>query len=130
MKSATKLMVLVLTLALVSWAQTATPTPAAPGAQKAPAAQSETKTGCPCCQKMADSKNAMSCCAHQKDAKSGTPMSCCGGKDGKSCMKGDKSNASCADCQCCRRKGLLCPVCQGDQDGYVMLRPRTLRHGA
>jgi len=102
MKSAKNLMLLVLIVALAGWAQTATQTPANPtGTQKASAAQSETKAECPCCQKMAE---GMSCCHHGKDEKAAT--SCCSGKDGKSCMKSDKSaNASCANCECCNGKG-------------------------
>jgi len=107
MKSAMKLTVVVLILALAGWAQTATQAPAKPtDAQKPAAAQSETKAACPCCQKMAEGKDAMSCCAHAKDLKSAATMSCCGGKDGKSCMKPDKSaDASCANCGCCNGKG-------------------------
>jgi len=106
MKSAKSLTLLVLILALAGWAQTAAQNPPASGkAQEAPAAQSETKTECPCCQMMAQGKDAMSCCRHQKDAKSGAPMPCCG-KDGSSCMKGDKSaKASCAHCKCCDGQG-------------------------
>ena len=106
MKSAMKLTAVVLILALASWAQTATQAPANPtDTQNAAAAQSETKAGCPCCQKMAQGKDAMSCCTHQKDAKNGAPMSCCG-RDGSSCMKGDKSaKASCTDCKCCNGQG-------------------------
>jgi hypothetical protein len=107
MKSATKITLTILVFALAGWAQTATQTPAAPSdAQKTPVAQSETKAGCPCCQKMAEGKDAMSCCAHHKGAKSDAAMTCCSGKDGKSCMKGDKSaKADCAGCKCCNGEG-------------------------
>lgn len=102
MKSATKLTTLILILALAGWAQTATQTPTTPAdTQKSPAGQAETKNGCPCCQKMAE---GMSCCHHGKGEKAAT--SCCNGKDGQTCMKGDKSaNASCADCKCCNGQG-------------------------
>jgi len=108
MKSAKNLTLLVFILALTSWAQTATQTPANPAdTQKASAAPSETKTGCPCCQKMAEGKDAMSCCHHGKDGKGEkAATSCCNGKDGQMCMKGDKSaKASCANCECCNGKG-------------------------
>jgi len=106
MKSAKNLTLLVFILALTSWAQTATQTPANPtDTQKASAAPSEMKTGCPCCQKMAEGKDAMSCCHHGKDGKGEkAATSCCNGKDGQMCMKGDKS-ASCANCECCNGKG-------------------------
>ena len=129
MKSVAKFTLMILALALACWAQTATQsTTNANDAQKAPAAQSETKAECPCCQKMADSKDAMSCCAHHSHASGGKEeMSCCGGKDGKSCMKGDKSaKASCADgkgctgeAQCCSGKdGKSC--CAGADKGDKM----------
>jgi len=122
MKSVAKFTLMILVLALASWAQTATQNPTSPSdAQKAPAAQSETKAGCPCCQKMADSKDAMSCCAHHNHAKGAKEeMSCCGGKDSKSCMKGDESaKASCADGKCCSGKdGKNC--CAGSDKGDKM----------
>src|SRR5208337_3252522 len=70
MKSVAKFTLMILALALASWAQTATQNPTSPrDTQKASAAQSETKAECPCCQKMAESKDAMSCCAHHNHAK-------------------------------------------------------------
>jgi len=104
MKSAKSLTLLVLILALACWAQTASQSPA--DTQQASAAQSGTKAAYPCCQKMAEGKDAMSCCAHAKAAKSAATMTCCGGKDGKSCMKADKSaKGACDDCQCCNGQG-------------------------
>jgi hypothetical protein len=96
MKAAAKLTLMTFVFALACWAQTATQTPGASGeAQKAATPQSETKAGCPCCQKMADSKNAMPCCAHHKhESGEDAAMCCCNGKDDKSCMKGDNSAGS------------------------------------
>ena len=121
MKSVAKFTLMILALALASWAQTATQNPTSPrDTQKASAAQSETKAECPCCQKMAESKDAMSCCAHHNHAKGAKEeMSCCGGKDGKSRMKGDKSvSASCADGKCCNgkdEKGCCCGSDKADK---------------
>jgi hypothetical protein len=100
-------MLLILSLATLSVAQTSTPTkPDSSADQKAEAAQQVTaKADCPCCQKMADSKDAKSCCHHDAAAKGEKEgMSCCQGKDGMSCMKSDKDNsadAACAKDKCC-----------------------------
>jgi hypothetical protein len=95
-----KLLVMILALAVLPWAQTSTPD------SSKPEAQSSAKSDCPCCQKMADSKDAKSCCAHHDMAsKDGKGMSCCGGKDAKSCMKGEKKEMACAKEGCCKKDG-------------------------
>jgi hypothetical protein len=100
MKSMTVALVMVLALAM--WAQTGTQAPAG-GAQKAPAAESQTKGGCPCCQKKAGEQE-MGCC-HQKTGQGEAAMCCRGDKEGNACMKTDKcaKAASCADGKCCNR---------------------------
>ena len=97
-----KMLALILALTVASWAQTATQTaPAAPEQNSA-----TEKSKCACCDKMAsaDSKDAhASCMRHSKeDAKS--MGSCCSGKDAKSCMKGDKTAASCCKDGCGKDK--------------------------
>jgi len=100
-------MLLILCLATASVAQTSAPAkPDSSADQKATAAEPvKAKTDCPCCQKMADSKDAKSCCHHDAAAKGETEaMSCCNGKDGMSCMKSDKdksADAACANGKCC-----------------------------
>jgi len=93
-----KMLALILTLTVISWAQTATPTtPSTPqqgtASEKAKGAccdkMSDAKSGHAACMRNHDGKDMASCCA-EKDGKS-----CCGGKDGKSCMKDDKTAASC-----------------------------------
>jgi len=102
-----KLMVLILFVATVSWAQTPTQTKSdSTDSQKPVAAEkAPAKTDCPCCQKMADSKDAKPCCHHDSAAKGeNSAMACCSGKDGASCMKGDKdksASAACANGKCC-----------------------------
>lgn len=112
-----RLIAIVLALAAFSWAQT---TPAAkPSATQTSTASvpAATEASCPCCQKMADSKAAESCCAHNEEGSSAkSQMPCCKakqGKDGVSCMKGDKdksaaacgSNGKCGDGKegCCAK---------------------------
>jgi len=116
--------IFVLTLAVASWAQTATQsTPSvAPQENAAPQAKAS------CCHKTSDAKEgescarhkmagrdekakdqtAMSCCAGEKAATcrgGDKAASCCAGKEAKSCMKGDEEKAaSCGDC------------CSGDKD--------------
>src|SRR5579884_2821485 len=64
--------------------------------QSAPAPP-DTKAACP----MMAGKDAKSCCQHKSAAKDGKAMSCCEGKDGISCMKdGGKTSAS----GCCQGK--------------------------
>ena len=123
MRSVSRFMLMVLALAVATWAQSASQNPtSANDAQKAPAAQSETKAECPCCQKMEGGKDAMSCCAHHNQAGAKEEMSCCSGKDAKLCMKGDKSaKASCAEGKCCNRKdGKDCCAGAGKDDKMAM----------
>lgn len=107
-----KLLVMILALAVLPWAQTSTPDSSKPDTQ------STTKTHCPCCQKMADSKDGKSCCAHHgMAAKDGKDMACCSGRDGKSCMKGDKKEMACAKEGCCKDSK---DCCQKDGDKSAM----------
>ncbi len=88
---------LILWIATIAFAQTATQTKPGTADPQAPAAaaQTETMADCPCCQKMAEGKDAMACCQHDKNGKNA--MACCDGKDGMACMKGDKNMAA-KDC--------------------------------
>ena len=109
-----RMIVVILALAALPWAQTATPTKpnaAQPSTAAAPAA---TKADCPCCQKTAEGKAAESCCAHHQDASAKSDTSCCKRKEGKdamSCMKGDKdksADACCANGKCGEGKAGCC----------------------
>jgi hypothetical protein len=123
MKSLAKIIPMILVLTLAAWAQTATQNPSSTGdTQKAPAVQSDSQTaGCPCCQKMADSKEGMKCSAKQCKGKDGA-MACCNGKDGKSCMKGDKSaKASCAGDKCCASKNAKNCCSGSDKDDKMAM---------
>jgi hypothetical protein len=92
-----KTLVLILTLIVLPWAQTSVPD------NSKPDTQSTTKMEC---QKMMSAKDAKSCCAHHDMAsKDGKGTSCCGGKDTKSCMKGDKKEMACAKEGCCKKDG-------------------------
>jgi len=112
-----RILALMLTMTVVSWAQTATQsTPSTPQQSTAPAE----KAKCACCDKMAasdakgehaacmrhghgDAKEMASCCAGKDD------KSCCGGKDAMSCMKGDKAAAeSCCKDGCGKDKKASC----------------------
>jgi len=103
-----KMIALTLALSLVSWAQTATPSPSTDQP-----AQSSASAGCSdCCKHMADDKDAKGCC-HDMHAKADSKQgSCCGGQDGKgcmgkdakSCMKDDSADASCTGGKCCDMK--------------------------
>ena len=101
-----KMLALILALTVLSWAQTATQTPAStPQQSTAPA----DKAKCGCCDKMtaADSKDAPACCAHHdmqakdgKETASGkSAMSCCSGKDAKSCMRSGKEKTATSCCK-------------------------------
>ena len=113
-----KLVVLILALTVVSWAQT--PNQSAPTDQQ----QSTEKAKCACCGKMAsaDSKDAKMCSRHGKHAK-GAKAPCCDGdeamaccsKDGKSCMKDDKTAASC--CENCGKDKAASACCGKDCKG-------------
>ena len=109
-----KMLVMILALTVLPWAQTSTPNNSNATAQIA------TKTECPCCQKMADAKNGKSCCAHHDmAAKDGKAMSCCSGKDAKSCMKDDKKQmAACAKEGCCGSDAKNC--CEKGSDKSAM----------
>jgi hypothetical protein len=109
-----KMLALILTLTVISWAQTATPTtPSTPqqgtASEKAKGAccdkMSDAKSGHAACMRNHDGKDMASCCA-EKDGKS-----CCGGKDGKSCMKDDKTAASCCKDSCGKEKDKAASCC-------------------
>lgn len=102
---------LIFALAVMSWAQTATPAAPSDPQSGTPAAK------CACCEKMvsSDAKGAPSCSArhgdHKADGKAmascctgkhGAP--CCGGKDAKSSMKAGKD-------KCCSDNGRTAKAC-------------------
>jgi hypothetical protein len=95
-----KMLALIMVLTVASWSQTATQTsPSTPQQSTVPAE----KAKCACSEKMAsaDAKEAPSCCAHhmKESADNKEMSSCCGGKDAKSCMKGDKDKTAAACCK-------------------------------
>ncbi|MBZ5574358.1 MAG: hypothetical protein LAO09_21070 [Acidobacteriia bacterium] len=98
----------ILALTVVTWAQTATqPTNPAPS-QGTVATSSDAKAQCPCCQKAADGKAEMACCAHHGKAATGEKeaMSCCKGKDSMACMKSkqdESASAASTSEKCCGR---------------------------
>ena len=102
-----KMIAAILALTVMGWAQTAAQTsPSTPQQSTAPAEKGK----CSCCDKMsadkADAKDGHACCAHH-DMKAGDDKemaSCCGGKDAKSCMKDDKTAASCCKESCGKDK--------------------------
>ncbi|MGO9649493.1 MAG: hypothetical protein ACLPOO_15725 [Terriglobales bacterium] len=102
-----KIMLLILALTVVSWAQTATQSTNPGPAPATPATSSDAKAQCPCCQKAADVKPEMSCCAHpaKAGASEKAAMSCCEGKDAAmACMKskpGESANATPTNGKCC-----------------------------
>lgn len=92
--------IFILALAVMSWAQTATPNSTSPVPQDNAAAPQAKAS---CCHKTADAKEGQSCCRHEMTGKDEKAMSCCAGekasgccdgKDAKSCMKGDKDKAA------------------------------------
>jgi len=98
-----KMLALILALTVMSWAQTSTQTgPSAPEQNSAPAEKSK----CACCDKMAsaDGKDAHTSCMRHGIVDTKDMSSCCGGKDDKSCMKGDTSAASCCKDSCAKDK--------------------------
>lgn len=127
-----KLIGLLLTLTLTSWAQTTTSTQASPSEQKSTPA--DTKNTCPCCDKMAasdqnpdqkgghacmrhspagkDDKTTMSCCSGKDNA------GCCAGKDGKSCAKNAQAASSC--CEGMKKDEGQEMTCCSDKDGKKM----------
>jgi len=98
-------LIMILALAVATWAQTSTQTtPATPQQSTVPT----DKAKCACCDKMAgaDAKDAPACCAHHDmRAGDGKEMSCCAAKDAKSsgkdamaCMKNSKDKTA----SCCK----------------------------
>ena len=121
MKSITKLTLMVMVLALTAWAQTATQNPSSSDAQKAPVAQSSSKPDSTCCQKIADSKDAMACCHHAAKGND-AEMACCNGTNAKSCMKTHKSaKASCVGGKCCADKDAEDCGAASEKDGKMAM---------
>ena len=98
-----RMLALMLALTVASWAQTATQT--ATSASQ-PGAVTTEKSKCPCCDKMANSgaKAEHSCCTHEAKTGDGEENACCGGKDAKTCSRGDKMGASCCKDSCGKDK--------------------------
>ncbi len=99
-----RLLALMLALTVASWAQTSSQTATS---TSQPGAVTTEKSKCPCCDKMANSgaKAEHSCCT--REAKTGdgeATAACCGGKDGKTCSRGDKMGASCCKDSCGKDK--------------------------
>ena len=86
-----KMLVLILLLTVMSWAQSATPSASSPPQQSTvPADQAK----CACCDKMSarDTKAGATCCAHHNmEAKDGKQMA--SDKDAVSCMKSSHDKA-------------------------------------
>jgi len=109
-----RMIVIILALTTLPWAQTTTPSKSdQPQSSTAPA-PAASKTDCPCCQKMTDGKATDSCCAHHQDGSAKSEMPCCKGKEGKdakdamSCMRGNKdksTDASSSNGKCCGGDG-------------------------
>jgi len=104
-----KMVILMLALSMLAWAQNPTPDKAAP-------AQSKTESSCPCCQERADAKDGKSCCGHDMAAKGGKAMACCAGKnacmkDGKCIEAAQKMQAACAKGGCCAKDGDKAMAC-------------------
>ena len=114
-----KTLVLMLALAVASWAQTATPNSTAAPQPNGP----NDKANCSCCDKTAatDSKDTHSCCAkHSKKAKdlasscTRNGENCCGDKDVKSSAQSDKAMKCGSDCKekdaksCCNSAETAC----------------------
>lgn len=96
-----KILALILTMTVVSWAQTASQsTTPNPQQNSAPAA----KAKCPCCDKMAAGK--MKCANHAMQAKDGQdPEAMSSSKDGMSCMRNKQgAAASCCGKDCEKNK--------------------------
>jgi len=87
-----KMLVLILLLTVMSWAQSATPSASSPPQQSTiPADQAK----CACCDKMSarDTKAGATCCAHHNmEAKDGKQMA--SDKDAMSCMKSSHDKAA------------------------------------
>lgn len=116
-----KIVAFALVLTVMSWAQsTTTSTQAQATDQKS----AETKTNCPCCDKIAsgDHKDMAACMRHNASGKKDKAvMPCCSSKDakdaasgctgkyGKSCVKGDAASAACcAGGQCGEGHEMAC----------------------
>jgi hypothetical protein len=110
-----KVLALILAITVISWAQTAAPT--TPSTPQQGTASEKAKSAC--CDKMSDAKSGhaacmrnhagndmASCCA----GKNGKP--CRGDKDAKSCMKDDKTAASCCKDCCGKEKGKTASCCE------------------
>jgi hypothetical protein len=108
-----KIIAFVLALATMSWTQTATTDQNS--ASGASSNQSEVKAACPCCQKMAEAKDAQGCCVHHQDKDS---AGCCSGKGGKACMKAANSKSDCKDGKCCGGNDKKC--CADTAENAVM----------
>lgn len=113
---------LILTLATISWAQSADPSAKTPTTDK-PATAS---ASCACCDKMSKDGKAMdmkdmkemACCKH--DAKNGkSEMSCCKGKEGteaKACMRETKDSAAGSCCtEACGKEHASCCASKEDK---------------
>ena len=122
-----RIIAVVMLSAVFSLAQTFTETKPVPGDEPkaASVAQAQKQTDCPCCQKMAEGKDAQpGCCQHDAATKGETQAaSCCQGKDGISCMKGDPDKSSAAG-----SKGGHC--CGDDKKGCCQKTGQTSEHAA
>lgn len=111
-----KIFAMILALTVVSWAQTATQTPAPPQGSTAPAEKDKTS----CCDKMA-TKDGASCQRHAKGAMkagsccAGKDASCCGSMDAMSCMKDKTTTASSCKENC--MKDQTAAACCGGKSG-------------
>lgn len=114
------ILISILALSLVGWAQEAPATSAAPNSTPVPQAQgcchhnmADMKDGKGCCHQAATgAKDATACCAKDKcETKDG--KSCCEGKDMKAAMKDCKKNGGCNDGKCC--EGKSCGEAKGDK---------------
>jgi hypothetical protein len=97
-----KLMIFVLCVAAVAFAQTVNQSkPDSTKSQTPAASQAEAKAGCPCCKAMAESKDAKPCCHQDSTAKDG--------KDAMSCMKDEKAKSGdAASGVCCKASDQKC----------------------
>jgi len=122
-----KMLAAILTLTVMSWAQTTTQTvPSTP--QQSTAASDKDK--CPCCNKTNTAKEEKSCCHHEMAGMDNKAMSCrtgekassCCGKDEKSCMKGDKGKTAAATCgdQCGKDREKGCCASHQKDDKTAM----------
>lgn len=117
-----KLFAMILALAVVSFAQTATQT--TPATEQKQSAQSDDNKDATACQKMMDGKDGSCCMHHDMAAKDGKEaMTCCGGKNAKSCKKvmknsKDKMAAMCGDGKCCGKDAKDC--CKHDDKEMAM----------